>query len=144
LNTRVVVTSYLIIGGSIGLIILNYFLQSAFTNGYYAYSYYPFGFFPGTILVLLGVAGLVLGPYFALAGFIAKEKSVWFEANRMIHQHIFIPIIGGLVLFIGSFSFFETLTAYLVVVFFGTLVSVMADRTKTSKLAPQPPEPTKN
>jgi hypothetical protein len=62
----------------------------------------------------------------------------------MIHQHIFIPIIGGFVLFIGSFSFFETLTAYLIVVFFGTLVSVMADRTKTSKPAPQPPEPTKN
>lgn len=144
MNTRVVVISYLIVGGSIGLIILNYFLRSAFFPGYYAYGYYPFGFFPVSLLILVGVAGLVLGPYFALAGFIAKEKSVWFEANRMIHQHISIPIVGGLVLFIGSFSFFEVLTAYLVVVFLGTLVSVMADRTKTSKAAPQPSEPAKN
>jgi hypothetical protein len=135
----VVVPSYLIIAGSIGLIFLNYFLQGAF-----AYGYSPFGFFPGNLLVLVGVAGLVLGPYFALAGFIAKENSVWFEANRMIHQHISIPIIGGFVLFIGSFSFYETLTAYLVVVFLGTLVSVMADRTKTTKPAPQPPEPAKS
>jgi hypothetical protein len=82
LNTKVVVTSYLIVGGSIGLIILNYFIQSAFSYGYYPSGLFPFGYFPGTLLIVVGVAGLVLGPYFALAGFIAKEKSVWFEAYR--------------------------------------------------------------
>jgi hypothetical protein len=65
----VVVTSYLVVGGSIGLIVLSYFLQGAF-----AYGYYPFGFFPGTIIILVGVGGLILGPYFALAGFIAQGE----------------------------------------------------------------------
>jgi hypothetical protein len=91
----------------------------------------------------VGVGGLILGPYFGLAGFIAKENSVWFEANRMIHQHVFFPILGGLALYFGSLSIlFPTLTAYLVVVFLGTLLSVMAS--KTSKPAGQPQEPTKN
>jgi hypothetical protein len=139
LNTTVVVGSYLIIGGSIGLIVLSLFLQ-----GEFSYGYSPFGFFPGTILTVVGVGGLVLGPYFALAGFIAKEKSVWFEANRMIHQHIFFPILGGLFLYLGSFSyfFFPELTGYLVVVVLGTLISVMAS--KTSKPAGHPQEPAKN
>ena len=112
-------------GGSIGLIVLSFFLQGAFS-----YGYSPFGFFPGIPLVVVGVAGLVLGPYFALAGFIAKENSVWFEANRMIHHHISFPIFGGLVFYFAAFSyfFFPALTAYLVVVFFGTLISVMANK----------------
>ncbi len=100
LNTAVVVSSYLIVGGSVGLIVLSLFLQGAF-----AYGYSPFGFFPGTILTLVGVGGLVLGPYFALAGFIAKENSVWFEANRMIHHHISFPILGGLARFLLRFVF---------------------------------------
>jgi hypothetical protein len=135
----VVVASYLIVGASIGLIILSFFLQGAF-----GYGYYPFGFFPGTILILVAVGGLVLGPYFALAGFIAKENSVWFEANRMIHQNISFPIFGGLALYFGSLSFlfFPALTAYLVVVILGTLISVMAN--KTSKPTGPPQEPTKN
>jgi hypothetical protein len=135
----VVATSYLIVGGSIGLIFLTYFLQGAFS-----YGYYPFGFFPGTILILVGVGGLVLGPYFALAGFISKENSVWFEANRMIHQHISFPILGGLALYFGSLSFlfFPTLTAYLVVVILGTLISVMAS--KTSKPVGPTQEPATN
>jgi len=135
----VVVTSYLVVGGSIALIVLSYLLQGAF-----AYGYYPFGFFPGTIIILVGVGGLILGPYFALAGFIAKENSVWFEVNRMIHTHISFPIMGGLALYFGSLSFlfFPTLTAYLVIVFLGTLISVMAN--KTSKPAGQPQEPVKN
>jgi hypothetical protein len=139
LNAKVVVTSYLIIGGSIGLVVLSLFLQGAFS-----YGYSPFGFFPGTILILVAVGGLVLGPYFALAGFIAKENTVWFEANRMIHQHISFPILGGLALYFGSLSFlfFPTLTAYLVVVILGTLISVMAS--KTGKPAGQLQEPTKN
>jgi len=139
LNTTVVVASYLIVGGSIGLIVLSFFLQ-----GTYGYGYYPFGFFPGTILILVAVGGLVLGPYFALAGFIAKENSVWVETNRMIHQHISFPILGGLALYFGSLSFlfFPALTAYLIVVFLGTLISVMAN--KTSKPAGHPQEPTKN
>ncbi len=134
-----VVASYLIVGGSIGLIVLSFFLQ-----GTYGYGYYPFGFFPGTILILVAVGGLVLGPYFALAGFIAKENSVWVETNRMIHQHISFPILGGLALYFGSLSFlfFPALTAYLIVVFLGTLISVMAN--KTSKPAGHPQEPTKN
>jgi hypothetical protein len=135
----VVVVSYLIVGGSIGLIVLSFFLQGAF-----GYGYYPFGFLPGTILILVAVGGLVLGPYFGLAGFIAKENSVWVEANRMIHQNISFPILGGLALYFGSLSFlfFPALTAYLVVVFLGTLISVMAD--KTSKPAGHLQEPTKN
>ncbi len=139
MNTTVVVASYLIVGGSIGLIVLSFFLQ-----GTYGYGYYPFGFFPGTILILVAVGGLVLGPYFALAGFIAKENSVWVETNRMIHQHISFPILGGLALYFGSLSFlfFPALTAYLIVVFLGTLISVMAN--KTSKPAGHPQEPTKN
>jgi len=139
LNTAVVVSSYLIVGGSVGLIVLSLFLQGAF-----AYGYSPFGFFPGTILALVGVGGLVLGPYFGLAGFIAKENSVWFVANRMIHHHISFPILGGLALYFGSFSyfFFPALTTYLVVVFLGTLISVMAS--KTSKPAMPPQEPAKN
>ena len=134
-----VVTSYLIVGGSIGLIILSLFLQGALS-----YGYSPFGFFPGTILILVAVGGLVLGPYFALAGFIAKENTGWFETNRMIHQHIPFPILGGLALYFGSLSFlfFPTLTAYLVVVILGTMVSVMAS--KTSKPAGPAPELTKN
>jgi hypothetical protein len=139
LNTTVVVGSYLIIGGSIGLIVLALFLQ-----GEFSYGYSPFGFFPGTILILVGVGGLVLGPYFAVAGFIAKQNSVWVEANRMIHQHVSFPILGGLALYFGSLSFlfFPTLTAYLVVVVLGTLMSVMAN--KTSKPTGPPQEPTKN
>ncbi len=139
LNTTVVVSSYLIVGGSVGLIVLSLFLQ-----GEFVYGYSPFGFFPGTILTVVGVGGLVLGPYFGLAGLIAEESSVWFEANRMIHHHISFPILGGLALYFGSFSyfFFPALTAYLVVVVLGTLISVMAN--KTSKPAGHPQEPAKN
>jgi hypothetical protein len=52
--------------------------------------------------------------------------------------------MGGLALYFGSLSFlfFPTLTAYLVIVFLGTLISVMAN--KTSKPAGQPQEPVKN
>jgi len=46
---------------------------------------------------------MILGPYFALAGIIAKNKSVWVEVNRMLHTHISMPILGGLALFYGSF-----------------------------------------
>jgi hypothetical protein len=139
LNTTVVASSYLIVGGSVGLIVLSLFLQGAL-----GYGYSPFGFFPGTILTLVGVGGLVLGPYFGLAGFIAKENSVWFEANRMIHHHISFPILGGLALYFGSFSyfFFPALTAYVVVVLLGTLISVMAS--KTSKPAGHSQETAKN
>jgi hypothetical protein len=139
LNTKAVVTSYLVIGGSLGLIVLSYFLQGASA---YGYGYYPFGAFPGATLILVGVAGMVLGPYFALAGFIARENSVWFEANRMIHEHISVPIVGGFTLFFGSLSFFLILPAYVIVVFLGTLISVMAN--KTNKLLGQSQEPTKN
>src|SRR5260370_23683757 len=136
LNTTVVVSSYLIVGGSVGLIVLSLLLQSAF-----AYGYSPFGFFPGTILVLVGVGGLVLGPYFGLAGFIAKENSVWFEANRMIHHHFSFPILAGLALYFASFSyfFFPALTAYLLVVFLGTLISIMAGKTRNPSGPPQRP-----
>jgi uncharacterized membrane protein HdeD (DUF308 family) len=52
----------------------------------------------------------------------------------MIHQHISFPILGGLALFFGSLSFFfPTLTAYLLVVILGTLVSVMANKTSKPK-----------
>ena len=49
----------------------------------------------------------------------------------MIHHHISFPILGGLALYFASFSyfFFPALTAYLVVVILGTLVSVMASKT---------------
>jgi hypothetical protein len=116
----------LIVGGSIGLIILAFFLPG--TN---PYANYPFGFFSGTVLILIGVAGMVLGPYFALAGFIAKENSVWVEANRMIQQHISLPILGGLGLYLGllSFLFFPLLTLYIIVVIVGTLIPVMANKT---------------
>ncbi len=139
LNSAVVVASYLIIGGSIGLIVLASSLPGASADGNY-----PYSFFPVAILILLGVAGLIVAPYFALAGFIARENSPWFEANRMIHRHIFFPIFGGFILFLSSFgpAFFLALAVYLLIVFLGTLISVMAN--KTNKPLEQSQEPAKN
>ncbi len=72
---------------------------------YYSYAYgyfFPFFFFP--FVPVLVVAGLVLGPYFGLAGLIAeKQESVWIEARRLIERHISFPFIAGAGLLYGSF-----------------------------------------
>ncbi len=103
----------------------------------FGYPYYYGGssgifflFFPA---YFLAVAGMILGPYFALAGIIAKNKSVWVEVNRMLHTHISMPIVGGLALFYGSFwgyaFVFFVLPVYAMFIFLATLITVMASRT---------------
>ncbi len=75
---------------------------------------------------------MILGPYFGLAGLIAKDKSIWVEVNRMLHTHISFPIIGGLALFYGSiflYGFLYFLPVYILFVFLATLITVMASRT---------------
>ncbi len=76
------------------------------------------------------VAGLVLGPYFGLASLISKENSVWVEANRMIHEHISIPVVGGVfLLFLPGFysdAGFTLIPVYVLFVFLATGIPVMA------------------
>ena len=114
--------------------------------GYNQYSGGPtLGFlFPGgVILNVMVVAGMILGPYFGLAGLIAKDSSVWVGVNRMLHTHISVPIVGGLFLFYGSvfayaFVFF-LLPVYILFVCLATLITLMASR--TSKPLANPTQP---
>ncbi len=116
-------------------------------NGYYR-GLAGYGFsFPGEfILNVVAVAGMILGPYFGLAGLIAKDKSIWVEVNRMLHTHISFPIIGGLALFYGSifltgFLYF-LLPVYILFVILATLIPVMASRTPKPPVSPPAPAAT--
>jgi hypothetical protein len=134
LKGSTVLIAYLIVAGSAALLVVP---LSLFSYGGY-YPYYGLGF-PWFLLNATAVAGLILGPYFGLAGFIAKDRSVWFESNRMLHTHISVPIIGGLVLFYGSvfaYGFVYILPVYLLFVALGTLLAVMASRTGQLPSAP--------
>jgi hypothetical protein len=128
LRGSTVLIAYLIVAGSAALLVVPLSLFSY--SGYYPYS---FGLgFPWFLLNATAVAGLVLGPYFGLAGLIAKDKSVWFESNRMLHTHISVPIIGGFFLFWGSvfaYGIVYILPVYFLFVALGTLIAVMASRT---------------
>ncbi len=86
---------------------------------------------------------MILGPYFAVAGLIAKDNSVWVEVNRMLHGHISIPIVGGLALFYYSvfvYAFVSIfLPVYLLFVLLATLITVMASRASRPSTAPSSP-----
>jgi hypothetical protein len=78
-------------------------LQQSLQYYFNAYGY----FFPSGLFFVfplpLFIAGLVLGPYFGLAGLIAeKQESVWIEARRLIERHISFPFIAGAALLYGS------------------------------------------
>ena len=73
---------------------------SASTNAYAGYIYG--GILAVPFLPALVTAGLVLGPYFGLAGLIAGERSVWSEAVRLIERHISFPFIIGFGIFYPS------------------------------------------
>jgi hypothetical protein len=135
LRRSAVLIAYLIVAGSAALLVVPLSLLSY--NGYYPY-YFGLGY-PWFLLNATAVAGLILGPYFGLAGLIAKDKSVWFESNRMLHTHISVPIIGGFFLFWGSVSAYGIvyiLPVYLIFVALGTLIAVMASRTAKPQPAP--------
>ncbi len=134
LKGRVVPISYLIVVASAAYLLIP---SLSPTYGYSPYSGFGYLFPGGLILNVVAVAGMILGPYFGLAGLIAKDKSVWVEVNRMLHTHISFPIIGGLALFYGSIILSEfiafLLPVYVLFVCLATLITVMASRT------PKPP-----
>ncbi len=134
LRGRVVITSYLIVAASAVLLLV----PALF------YGSYPFSF-PLGVINLLAVAGMILGPYFAVAGLIAKDNSVWVDVNRMLHGHISIPIVGGLVLFYNSvfvYAFVSIfLPVYLLFVVLATLITVMASRASGPSTTPSAPGP---
>ena len=69
----------------------------------YGYLYFSGLFFISPFMPVLIIAGLVLGPYFGLAGLIAeKQESVWIEARRLIERHISFPFIAGAGLLYGT------------------------------------------
>ena len=91
---------------------------------------------------MVAIAGLIVGPYFGLAGLIARDRSVWAEANRLIHEHISIPFIAMFALFSGSGNFFIiALPAYVVFVSIATLMGVMATKTARSLAHPARNQP---
>jgi hypothetical protein len=128
----------MIVAGSAALLIVPLSLFSS--SGYYPYNW---GLaFPWFLLDAVAVAGLIVGPYFGLAGLIAKDKSVWVESNRMLHTHISVPIIGGLSLFWGSifaYGIIYILPMYIIFVALATLISVMASRASRPPSAPSVP-----
>ena len=145
LKGKAVSISYLIVVASAAYLLV----PSTFVSyGYNEYGGGPtLGFlFPGgLILNVVAVAGMILGPYFGLAGLIAKDNSVWVEVNRMLHTHISVPIVGGLFPFYGSvfvyaFVFF-LLPVYILFVCLGTLITVMASRTSKPPANPTLPAP---
>ncbi len=81
----------------------------------------------------------------ARLGLIAKDNSVWVDVNRMLHGHISIPIVGGLVLFYNSvfvYAFVSIfLPVYLLFVVLATLITVMASRASGPSTTPSAPGP---
>lgn len=141
MRARIVLLSYAIVAASA----VSIFGGGFFLQGYPYYSPFysligfagPFGFF----LAIMAVAGLVLGPHFALAGLVVKDGSVWVEVNRMLHTHISFPILGGLVLFYSALfygAFSAVFPGYVAVVFLGTLLSVMAAKKSKPQQIPAP------
>jgi hypothetical protein len=142
LRTGIVLLSYAIVAASAASIFGVSFLIQGYS--YYSPFFSPAGFAGplGLFLAIMAVAGLVLGPYFALAGLIVKDGSVWVEVNRMLHAHISMPIIGGLVLFystIFSWAFYEVFPGYVAVVSLVTLISVMATKRGRQSVYASPP-----
>lgn len=143
MQPRIVLLSYAIVVVSAVSILSVGFLGS---QGYPYYSpFFLFGGYSGPLLglfiVIFAVSGLVLGPYFALAGLIVKDSSVWVEANRMLHAHISFPLLSGLVLLsaaINASAFSLVLPGYLAMVFSGTLISAMAAKKSKPKPVPTP------
>ena len=132
LNSRAVLVSYSIILVGLGIVAFSTGYQ--FRGYYYYSSFYPSqtDVFLGQLLTVLAIAGLIIGPYFGLAGLIAKDRSVWFEANRLIHSHISVPFVAGVALYYGTIGPLPSprvLTAYIVFVAIATLMGVMASRT---------------
>ncbi len=121
------------------------FLQSL---QYYSYALgYPyliglFFFFP--FVPVLVVAGLVLGPYFGLAGLIAEEQeSVWIEARRLIERHISFPFIAGAGLLYGTLLGSGSGIAVSWYIVFVVLASLMMWKTrKPPQTSAQNPAPT--
>lgn len=145
MKRKAVSISYLIVVASAAYLLIP---SLVWTYGYNQYSGGPYlnFFFPGgLILNVVAVAGMILGPYFGLAGLIAKDNSVWVEVNRMLHTHISVPIVGGLFLFYGSivsYTFVDfLLPVYVLFVCLATLISVMASRTSTPPANPTQPAP---
>jgi len=143
LKGRVVPISYLIVVASAAYLLIPSLLPPYGNYPYGGGSLVSFLFPGGLILNVMAVAGMILGPYFGLAGLIAKDKSIWVEVNRMLHTHISFPVIGGLVLFYGSiflygFLYF-LLPVYVLFVCLATLITVMASRTsKSASITPAP------
>jgi len=110
------------------------------------YSYFSGLFFVSSFVPVLFVAGLVIGPYFGLAGLIAeKQESVWIEASRLIERHISFPFIAGAGLLYSSLLSFGGIAGiaaswYIVLVI---IASIIAWKTrKTPQTSTQNPETT--
>ena len=99
----------------------------------YGFLYFSGLFFISPFMPVLVIAGLVLGPYFGLAGLIAeKQQSVWIEASRLIERHISFPFIGGAALLYSSLLGFGGIAGaavswYIVLVI---IASIMAWKTR--------------
>ena len=99
----------------------------------YGYLYFSGLFFISPFMPVLIIAGLVLGPYFGLAGLIAeKQESVWIEARRLIERHISFPFIGGAALLYSSLLSFGGIGGVAVswYIVFVVLASLMVWKTR--------------
>jgi hypothetical protein len=93
----------------------------------YGYPYISGLFLISPFMPVLIIAGLVLGPYFGLAGLIAeKQQSVWIEASRLIERHISFPFIVGAGLLYGSLLDYGSGIAVSWYIVFVILASIMA------------------
>ena len=142
LNVRAVLVSYGVLLLSLAAIVIPRLQAGSIYNSYY-FDFYSYGI-SYELLTTLAIAGLVVAPYFGLAGLIVPGKSVWLEANRMIHNHISIPFIIGASLLYGTTaggSFFTVvIMAYIISIVVATLIGVMAARTTPASYhVPEPP-----
>jgi len=112
----------------------------------YGYLYFSGLFFISPFMPVLVIAGLVLGPYFGLAGLIAEnQQSVWIEARRLIERHISFPFIAGAALLYSSLLSFGGIAGIAVswYIVFVIIASIMAWKTrKTPQASAQTPATT--
>ena len=110
------------------------------------YQYFTGLFFVFPFMPVLVIAGLVLGPYFGLAGLIAeKQQSVWIEARGLIERHISFPFITGAALLYSSLLSFGGIAGIAVswYIVFVIIASIMAWKTrKTPQASAQTPATT--
>jgi hypothetical protein len=137
MNGKWAFVSYLIVVAStLSLLIPAILTPCAFSP--YCYSNSPLS--SGIMLIILPVAGMILGPYLGVASLIARERSVWAETSRLINAHISLPIAGGLVIFLESLSAFNfinyLLPVYVAFVVLVTLLKFAASKTSKSVTAP--------